>query len=624
MLQSAESWIRDYNIDGLRLDAIHAIYDSSADHIVAEIVRRVHAVRDDAWVIAESGLNDPTVMRAPELGGYGCNAAWADDFHHALRTVLTGERDGYYAEFGRISQLAKAFHRPHVHDGNYSEFRRRRFGAPADDVPPRRFVVFSQNHDQVGNRAFGDRLPAPVRPLAAFCTLLAPFVPMLFMGEEYGETAPFQFFSDHIDKRIADATREGRRREFAAFAEFEEDIPDPQDPATFERSKLTRERDPRLAELYAQLMVERRRLPPGDADAIEFDEEQRWLRVQRGPFEILCNFADEPRRVPCEGTSVQLSTHEPPQPSDGVAELPPTVRSAGQMRDVWPGRPFPLGATWDGGGTNFSIFSEHAESVDLCLFDEEGEEHRIQMTKRTALNWHCYVPGVSPGQRYGYRVHGPYSPHEGHRFNASKLLIDPYAKAIEGVVDWSDPERLLPYFADGSEDADLERHDQDDSAAIPKSIVIDDAFIWEGDRPPADPVLRDRDLRDARQGVHQEPSRRPRGPARHLRRAGVRSGGRLPAGAGRHGSRAAARPSHRRRVVPVRARSQELLGLQHDRLPGAALRVRRHRPPRRAGARVQGDGQGAAPRGHRGDPRRRLQPHRRGQPSRVRCCRSRA
>jgi maltooligosyltrehalose trehalohydrolase len=323
VLQSAEGWIRDYNIDGLRLDAIHAIYDSSADHIVAEIVRRVHAVRDDAWVIAESGLNDPKVMRAPELGGYGCNAAWADDFHHALRTVITDERDGYYAEFGRISQLAKAFHRPHVHDGNYSEFRHRRFGAPADDVPPRRFVVFSQNHDQIGNRAFGDRMPAAVRPLAAFCTLLSPFVPMLFMGEEYGETAPFQFFSDHIDKRIADATRDGRRREFAAFAEFEEDIPDPQDPATFERSKLTRERDAQLADLYTQLLVERRRLPPGDADAIEFDEEQRWLRLRRGLFEILCNFSDQARRVPCEGTSVQLSTHEPPQPSDGVVQLPP-------------------------------------------------------------------------------------------------------------------------------------------------------------------------------------------------------------------------------------------------------------------------------------------------------------
>jgi maltooligosyltrehalose trehalohydrolase len=323
VLQSAESWIRDYNIDGLRLDAIHSIYDSSADHIVAEIVRRVHSVRDDAWVIAESGLNDPRVVRAPELGGYGCDAAWADDFHHALRTVLTDERDGYYAEFGRISQLAKAFHRPHIHDGNYSEFRRRRFGAPAEDVPPRRFVVFSQNHDQVGNRAFGDRMPEPARPLAAFCTLLAPFVPMLFMGEEYGEPAPFQFFSAHIDKRIADATRDGRRREFAAFAEFEDEIPDPQDVSTFERSKLTRSRDPALAGLYAQLLIARRRLPPGEADAIEFDEEERWLRVQRGAFEILCNFAAQPRRVPREGTSVELSTHEQPHLSEGHAELPP-------------------------------------------------------------------------------------------------------------------------------------------------------------------------------------------------------------------------------------------------------------------------------------------------------------
>ncbi len=157
------------------------------------------------------------------------------------------------------------------------------------------------------------------------------------------------------------------------------------------------------------------------------------------------------------------------------------------MREVWPGRPFPLGAIWDGGGTNFSIFSEHAERVEVCLFDEDGEESRVQMSRRTALNWHCYVPGVSPGQRYGYRVHGPYAPLRGHRFNASKLLIDPYAKAIEGVIDWSDPERLLPYVANGSEDADLEAHHADDTSAIPKSIVIDDAFIWEGDRPPRIP-----------------------------------------------------------------------------------------------------------------------------------------
>ena len=154
------------------------------------------------------------------------------------------------------------------------------------------------------------------------------------------------------------------------------------------------------------------------------------------------------------------------------------------MRESWPGRPFPLGAIWDGGGTNFSIFSEHAEWIELCLFDDDGEESRVEMTQRRALNWHCYVPGVSPGQRYGFRVHGPYAPLEGHRFNASKLLIDPYAKAIEGVVDWTDSERLLPYIVDGSEEADLEPHHQDDAAAVPKSIVIDDAFIWEGDRPP--------------------------------------------------------------------------------------------------------------------------------------------
>ncbi|HKN94039.1 MAG TPA: malto-oligosyltrehalose trehalohydrolase [Thermoleophilaceae bacterium] len=322
VLQSAVQWVRDFGIDGLRLDAIHAIVDSNAEHIVAAIARRVHEVRPDALVIAESGLNDPRVMRPRERGGYGCDAAWADDFHHCLRTLLTGEREGYYAEFGRVEQLAKAFHRPHVHDGDYSAFRRRRFGAPADDVPPERFVVFCQNHDQVGNRAFGDRLPAEARPLAAFCTLLAPFVPMLFMGEEYGEDAPFQFFSDHIDKEIADATRDGRRREFAAFTEFqEEEIPDPQSPDTFERSKLTREEDPSLARLYGALLAARRRLPDGDADEIAFDEEARWLRVRRGELELVCNFSDAPAAVPCRGTSVELATHGDARVGDGHVEL---------------------------------------------------------------------------------------------------------------------------------------------------------------------------------------------------------------------------------------------------------------------------------------------------------------
>jgi maltooligosyltrehalose trehalohydrolase len=323
VLQSAVGWIRDFGIDGLRLDAIHAIFDSSVEHIVAAVARRVHEVDPGALVIAESGLNDPRVMRPPEVGGYACDAAWADDFHHALRTLLTQDRDGYYAEFGSVAQLAKAFHRPHVHDGEYSSFRRRRFGAPADDVPPERFVVFCQNHDQVGNRAYGDRMPVDARPLAAFCTLLAPFVPMLFMGEEYGEQAPFQFFSDHIDDEIARATREGRREEFAAFTQFDEQIPDPQAVETFAASKLTRQRDPSLQDLYAALLAARRQLPPGDADTIEFDEQARWLRVRRGRFELVCNFAPEPRLVPCDGAEIVLATHGEPPVREGDVELAP-------------------------------------------------------------------------------------------------------------------------------------------------------------------------------------------------------------------------------------------------------------------------------------------------------------
>jgi maltooligosyltrehalose trehalohydrolase len=244
-------------------------------------------------------------MRDVMRGGWGCDAAWADDFHHSLRVLLTGDHEGYYAEFGGLADLAKSYHRPHVHDGQYSTFRRRRFGAKADDVPPERFVVFSSNHDQVGNRAFGDRLPVEVRSLAALCTLLSPFTPMLFQGEEHGEDAPFMFFSDHIDEEIANATREGRRREFAAFAEFRgREVPDPQDPATFEASKLSREGSPEgLRDLYAALLAVRRELPPGDADAVEFDEHAGWLRVHRGPYALVANFSRLDVHVPVEGTA---------------------------------------------------------------------------------------------------------------------------------------------------------------------------------------------------------------------------------------------------------------------------------------------------------------------------------
>ena len=155
---------------------------------------------------------------------------------------------------------------------------------------------------------------------------------------------------------------------------------------------------------------------------------------------------------------------------------------------IWPGHPFPLGATWDGGGTNFSLFSQHAEAVELCLFDEDGNETRVEIGNRRAYNWHCYLPEVGPGQRYGFRVYGRYAPREGHRFNPAKLLIDPYAKAIEGVVEWGGDANVLPYVPGQGEDSDLEPDDEDDAVSVPKSVVIDDAFIWEGDRPPRIPL----------------------------------------------------------------------------------------------------------------------------------------
>jgi maltooligosyltrehalose trehalohydrolase len=210
-----------------------------------------------------------------------------------------------------------------LHTGQWSSFRKRSFGAPHDDVGPDRFVVFGSNHDQVGNRALGDRLPVEVRPLAAFAVLLSPFVPMLFMGEEHGEPAPFQFFSDHIDEEIAVATREGRRREFAAFAQFAgEEVPDPQDPATFERSKLTWRRDEALRDLYARLLRARREVS-GEAEVVALHEDERWLVVRRGEHRLAMNFAREPRRVPLPFDTVVLTTHDDIDLRDGAVTLPP-------------------------------------------------------------------------------------------------------------------------------------------------------------------------------------------------------------------------------------------------------------------------------------------------------------
>ena len=309
ILQNAEWWVGSVGVDGLRVDACHAIVDQSARHVLAELAERVHRVHPGAAVIAESGLNDPRVVRPEHRGGWGFDADWSDDFHHALRTLLTDDRQGWYADFGQVSQLAKAFHRPLVHDGTWSDYRQRRFGAPADDVAPEHFVVFSQNHDQVGNRPLGDRMPLEARPLAALCTLLSPFTPLIFMGEETGEDAPFPFFSDHEDPFLADATRDGRRREFADFtAATGAEIPDPQDPETFEGSKLRRKAGGTLTELYRHLLAVRPRLGR-EAITTTFDQAEGWLQVDRGTSVLVANFGRSSASVPCPPGHTEVATH---------------------------------------------------------------------------------------------------------------------------------------------------------------------------------------------------------------------------------------------------------------------------------------------------------------------------
>jgi maltooligosyltrehalose trehalohydrolase len=266
-IQNAERWVRDYHVDGLRLDAVHAIVDESTPHIVAELGARVRACRGTTLVIAEMETGDERPIRE-----WGCDAQWGDELHHAAHVLLTGERDGYYAEYGSVADLARQYERP--------------------DAP--RLVVCAQNHDQVGNRAFGDRLRGPKLRLAAFCAILAPGVPLVFMGEEYDEANPFLYFADHIDPATARATREGRRREFERFTAFaDEDVPDPGAMDTFVRSHL----DPDAGEAahrayYRELLARRRTLPPGPVETL-VDEEARFLRVRRGDVELLMNFSAE-------------------------------------------------------------------------------------------------------------------------------------------------------------------------------------------------------------------------------------------------------------------------------------------------------------------------------------------
>ncbi len=249
IVSNALYWVSEYHIDGLRLDAIHGIFDFSARHILHELGDAVHGLaarlRRTVPVIAESDLNDVRVIAPAAEGGHDLDAQWSDDFHHALRVVLTGERKGYYRDFGRLEQLATAMREGYVYSGQHSDFRGRKHGNSSRGRPLSQFVVFAQNHDQIGNRALGDRLstqlPFEAQKVAMAAVLLSPSIPLLFMGEEYGETAPFLYFIDHGDPALIEAVRNGRRDEFAAFG-WQEAIPDPQAVSTYEQSRIQADR----------------------------------------------------------------------------------------------------------------------------------------------------------------------------------------------------------------------------------------------------------------------------------------------------------------------------------------------------------------------------------------------
>lgn len=272
-IQNALRWVEEFRIDALRLDALHAVYDFSAKTFLAELVEAIHAVARKRgrliYLIAESDLNDTRLIRPPELGGFGLDAQWNDDFHHSLHTLITGEQDGYYHDFGSLEQLIKSFREGYVYTGQYSSFRKRRHGTTSVDRPARQFVVCSQNHDQVGNRMLGERLTDLVDiqslKLAAAATILSPFLPLLFMGEEYGENAPFLYFVNHGDPHLVEAIRKGRAEEFGSF-QWHESPPDPQSEETFERSILNhslKNEPPHkyLLEFYRRLINRRKNTP---------------------------------------------------------------------------------------------------------------------------------------------------------------------------------------------------------------------------------------------------------------------------------------------------------------------------------------------------------------------------
>jgi maltooligosyltrehalose trehalohydrolase len=316
LCDNALMWLQDYHLDGLRIDAIHAIVDRSAIHFLEQLSLEVAALQARLGrrltLIAESNLNDPRVVRPIESGGYGIDAQWNDDFHHALHTLLTGERSGYYADFGSLAHLAKALCNAYVYDGCYSQYRGRCHGRPPTGVSGHRFLGYSQTHDQVGNRAKGDRssmlMTTNRLKIAAALVMTAPFVPMLFQGEEWGASTPFLYFSGHPEPQLGQAVSEGRKREFASFRWNPDEIPDPQAAETFARSKLdwgelAREPHADLLRWHRELIRLRQQLAElthGRLDQIvvKFDEDARWLMMWRGAIVVAINLAQESRTLP--------------------------------------------------------------------------------------------------------------------------------------------------------------------------------------------------------------------------------------------------------------------------------------------------------------------------------------
>ena len=343
ILDNALMWLGDLHVDGLRLDAVHALKDSSEVHLLEEMaveVARLSAHRGvPLSLIAESDLNDPVMVTPREAGGYGLDAQWSDDFHHAVHVALTGETDGYYADFAPLSALAKVCEKGFFHDGTWSSFREADHGVAIDTatMPTWRLVVCSQNHDQIGNRAVGDRITAALDDdqlaCAALLTLCGPFTPMLFQGEEWAASTPFQFFTSHVEPELGKATAEGRIGEFAKMGWDPSVVPDPQDPATFERSKLDWSeaesgRGARMLAVYRELAALRRAEPaltdPSfGAVSCRVDEDARFFSMVRGDLQVLVNFGDVQVGARIATSDVLFTTPSGIDVRDGVVTLPP-------------------------------------------------------------------------------------------------------------------------------------------------------------------------------------------------------------------------------------------------------------------------------------------------------------